>query len=71
MANEPTDNPLSEDQIQELLQKIKDTDKAQKQIDMAKRAGVPIGDAEEQLKDVKAQLIKLKNVYAPNRSLIS
>lgn len=64
------ENPLSEEQQDELVQKLKDCDIAQKQIDKAKRAGVPIGDAETQLKEARSQLLKLKNVYAPNKAII-
>lgn len=66
MASQP-ENPLSKEQIDELIQKIKDCDKVQAQIDMAKRAKVPIGDAETRLAETRKQLMDLKNVYAPQR----
>lgn len=69
MVDETT-GPLDEEQKQELIRKIKECDTAEREIANAKAAGIPIGNAEKDLRDLRAKLMKIKQVYAPNVPLL-
>lgn len=67
MANES--GPLSKEQIDGIIENIRALDKVALEIDKARRAGLDVVEADATMKDTREKLMKLKNVYAPNRSI--
>lgn len=39
---------------------------AEKQVILAKQAGIDVGNEEQNLRDTKAKLLQIKNTYFPN-----
>lgn len=68
MANER--GPMSKEMIDELIDKIAETDVAEAEARRAGRAGVPgMTEKLKEIADLRAQLMKIKQEYAPNRAL--
>lgn len=59
-------NPLNDQHLAQINHGLSVIDTAEKQILMAKQAGIDVGDKEKQLADNKAKLLSLKRTYFPN-----
>lgn len=67
MANQIPGNPLTEQHFTDVQAALQNLDAGQKLIDMAKQAGIPLGDAEQRAADLKAKLLQVKNVFFTGR----
>ncbi len=61
------DNPLSEQHYQQLVDGLAAAQRGLAHIELAKRAGIEVSAAEAQLLDTQSRLLKIKQVYFPNR----
>lgn len=63
MAN----HPLTEQDYEAIVTGLKDLDEADRQADLAMRAGIDLADSKKQIADTRAKLMKLRQVYFPGR----
>lgn len=59
--------PLTQDDINQLNEQLKTVTFAESEIRKAESAGIDMTEQKAQLKDTKAQLLRIKNTYAPGR----
>lgn len=67
MASQVPVNPLTEQHFQDISTALQNLDAGQRLIDMAKQAGIPVGDAEEKAANLRGNLLKVKNTFFPGR----
>jgi hypothetical protein len=61
------DHPLTEQHLQEINGGLDKIRSAQRQIQLAKMAGIDVSSLEAQAADAQEKLTKLKQVYFPGR----
>jgi len=60
-------NPLNEQDLADIKNALKDLDDADQQAQTAMRAGIDVSEQIKQIKDKRAQLLKIKQVYFPGQ----
>ncbi len=63
----PPTSPLGEPDLERINQSLKQLDEAQVQADLAKRAGIDIGEEEGKIRETRQKLQRIKQVYFPGR----
>jgi hypothetical protein len=66
MSPQP-ESPLTAEHLQQIKNALDAVKRAKVQIELAKRANVPLGDLEQTNLDNEAKLINLKQVYFPGQ----
>jgi len=66
MADIP-DSPLTQAHFEQLKNALDIVGRTERQIELAKRAGVDLGDTPAQLADVKTKLSNIRQVYFPGQ----
>lgn len=61
------DHPLTESHLQEIQRGLDNIKLAQRQIQLAKMAGIDVSAAEAQALEAQAKLTQIKQVYFPGR----
>jgi hypothetical protein len=59
-------SPLTDDHLSQIVNGLSQIDLAEKQIVLAKQAGIDVSAAEKQLQEAKTRLMALKRTYFPN-----
>lgn len=60
-------SPLTQDHLQQLKNALDNVAQAKIQIDLAKRAGIPIGDLEDMNNQNESKLRQIRQVYFPGQ----
>lgn len=60
--------PLHEDDFVQIKEGLDNLASAEQEIAKAKRAGIEVGDRETQVKELRAKLTQVRNVYFPGRT---
>lgn len=61
--------PLTQQQIEDLIDNIAQLDEVDSEIEKARRAGVDVADQAASAAQARKQLMQLKSVYAPSMPL--
>ncbi len=67
MASGPVNSPLTDQHLEDINNALAQLKVAEQQINLAKAAGIDVSQHEQDLKDTRAQLQKVKQVYFPGR----
>lgn len=66
MAN-GVQNPLGEDDLEAINQQLQNITEVENLMRKARSAGIDLGDREEQLREDRARLLKIKQTFFPGR----
>lgn len=59
---------LTEEHFQVIQKGLADADLALQRVSLAKQAGIDTGDTEQIAREAQAKLLRIKQVYFPNRA---
>lgn len=60
-------NPFTEEDYQNLVAHLANIETGLKHVNLARSAGINVDEHDAKLKEARDKLLKLKNVYFPNR----
>jgi len=61
------EHPLTEEHLTRINEGIEKADSALRQVTLAKMAGIEMGAIEQEAKDARDKLLRIKQVYFPGR----
>lgn len=59
-------SPLNDTHLSQIQNALSVLDRAQQQVDLAKRAGINVDAEQQQITDTRSKLLSVKNVYFPS-----